>query len=81
MLRFWRYTDKQPFKGYSAEESFRLNMQLSEDRAKTVADQLAQEGINHARIETHGYGPTQPEVDEDTQEAYAKNQRVTIEVR
>lgn len=73
------HTDKQPFKGCSQEESDRKNMQLSKDRAETVAQALAALGVPRSRIETYGYGPTQPLVAGDTPEAYAQNRRVTIE--
>lgn len=75
------HTDKQPFKGYSAAESLPLNMQLSTDRAASVADQLVKLGVPRSRLEIHGYGPTQPVSDEDTPAAYAQNRRVTVEVR
>jgi outer membrane protein OmpA-like peptidoglycan-associated protein len=74
------HTDKQPFKGCSQEESDRKNMQLSQDRAATVAEYIVKLGVPLSHIETHGYGPTQPLIDSDTEEAYQQNRRVVIEV-
>lgn len=75
------HTDTQPFAGHTVEESFDLNMQLSKDRAAAVAAALIQLGVPAERITTQGYGSTQPDIDADTPEAYARNRRVTIEVR
>jgi len=75
------HTDRQPFKGHSQEQSDQMNMQLSEDRAASVAKALAQRGISAERIQTNGCGPTVPIEKGDTPEAYAKNRRVVIEVR
>ncbi|PIE36483.1 hypothetical protein CSA56_00295 [candidate division KSB3 bacterium] len=76
------HTDKQPFAGVtSAEENLRLNRQLSQERAAAVARILIRRGIAASRIKTRGYGPTQPLIDKDTPEAYARNRRVAVEVR
>ncbi|MCP4400534.1 MAG: OmpA family protein [bacterium] len=75
------HTDKQPFAGVrSAEENLRLNMQLSKDRVAGVAQELRQRGIDPARVTTQGFNPTQPAVDEDTPQAYARNRRVVVEI-
>ncbi len=75
------HTDKQPFAGVtSAEENLRLNMQLSKDRAAGAAQALRQRGIDQARVTTQGFGPTQPAVDKDTPQAYARNRRVVVEI-
>lgn len=75
------HTDKQPFQSCAQEESDQLNIQLSKDRAVSVADYLVKSGIPRNRIETHGYGPTQPLVKGDNEGVYRQNRRVTIEVR
>jgi outer membrane protein OmpA-like peptidoglycan-associated protein len=36
------------------------NMTLSERRARAVADFLVSQGVDRARLETHGYGPDAP---------------------
>ncbi len=76
------HTDKQPFAGVtSVEENLRLNRQPSQERAAAVTRILIRRGIAASRIETRGYGPTQPLIDKDTPEAYARNRRVAVEVR
>ncbi len=72
------HTDRQPFKGYSREDSDRMNLKLSEDRAGSVAKELKKMEISG--IQTRGYGPTEQLDRRDTQEAYTKNRRVVIEV-
>jgi outer membrane protein OmpA-like peptidoglycan-associated protein len=75
------HTDRQPFKGHSQEDSDRMNMRLSEDRAAAVAKELTALGISATQIQTKGYGPTKPMIKGDTPEAYAQNRRVAVEVR
>jgi outer membrane protein OmpA-like peptidoglycan-associated protein len=77
-VRISGHTDRQPFKGYSREDSDRMNMRLSEERAAAVAEELKKMGISG--IQTKGYGPTIPIDRRDTQDAYTKNRRVVIEV-
>ena len=75
------HSDKQRFaEAQTQAESDQMNLQLSQDRAETVAQELANMGIPRSRIKTAGYGPAQPEDPADTPEAYAKNRRVTISV-
>ena len=74
------HTDKQCFRGVSQEESDRRNIQLSRERADSVARELARMSISADRLKTAGYGPTKPEEPGDNPETYAKNRRVTIEV-
>ena len=52
------------------------NQTLSEDRAKAVADYLIGKGVPEGRLVSKGYGQVQPLVDEENDEAYAKNRRV-----
>lgn len=76
------HTDKQGFKGVTdPAENARRNMQLSEDRADSVAQALARSGVPPAQINAAGYGQTRPLAAGDTEAAYAQNRRVTIEVR
>lgn len=75
------HSDKQRFaEAQTQAESDQMNLQLSQDRAETVAQELANMGIPRSRLKTAGYGPAQPEDPADTPEAYAKNRRVTISV-
>ena len=54
------------------------NQGLSEQRANAVADYLRQKGVVEARIETIGFGETQPVADNGTAEGRALNRRVEI---
>ncbi|QHV94502.1 PA14 domain-containing protein [Spirosoma endbachense] len=59
----------------------RLNLALSENRAKVVATYLNRHGIHEDRIETKGYGGTQPIADNTTETGRIKNRRVAIKIR
>jgi outer membrane protein OmpA-like peptidoglycan-associated protein len=52
------------------------NMKLSKKRAEAVMSWLASHGVAMHRLEAHGYGPTRPIADNDTEEGRAKNRRV-----
>jgi outer membrane protein OmpA-like peptidoglycan-associated protein len=54
------------------------NQGLSERRATTVRDFLAQQGIDGQRMVAVGYGLTRPVADNSTREGRAKNRRVEI---
>ena len=52
------------------------NMQLSKDRAQSVADYLEKHGTDAKRIHVQGFGKTMPVADNDTEEGRKKNRRV-----
>ncbi len=52
------------------------NMQLSENRAKAVADYLIKKGISSERITSIGYGETRPIADNSTEKGRSQNRRV-----
>jgi len=79
-IRISGHTDTQPFRGRTAAESVPLNLQLSQDRAATVAEYLVGMGIPRGRMHTEGYGQMQPLATGDTEDAYRQNRRVEIEV-
>lgn len=79
-IRLSGHTDQQPFAGHTPAESVALNQQLSEARARTVAEYLVGRGIPRERLIVTGYGQSQLLVNENTPEAYRQNRRVTIEV-
>lgn len=54
------------------------NLQLSKDRAKSVADYLISHGEPADHISSEGYGITRPVATNDTKEGRAKNRRVEI---
>jgi len=56
------------------------NMNLSKDRAQSVAFYMATLEVKSARFSTAGYGETQPIVMNDTPEGRQKNRRVDIAV-
>lgn len=53
-----------------------LNLKLSEDRAKTVMDQLVSMGISSDRLSSKGMGETKPISDNTSPEGKANNRRV-----
>jgi outer membrane protein OmpA-like peptidoglycan-associated protein len=56
------------------------NQALSEKRAGAVKAYLVSEGISSSRIESRGYGETQPVADNESAIGRAKNRRVEIKV-
>lgn len=64
-----------------SDGGFDFNMDLSKERATSIADYIIYFGnISSARIETYGYGSTQPIVEENTEEDKALNRRVEFEL-
>jgi outer membrane protein OmpA-like peptidoglycan-associated protein len=57
-----------------------LNLALSEARAKTVVEYLVQNGIDHSRITSKGYGSSQPIADNASAAGRAKNRRVEFKI-
>jgi outer membrane protein OmpA-like peptidoglycan-associated protein len=54
---------------------------LSEDRAKTVRLYLIGKGIAANRLESKGFGDSQPVADNSTEEGRARNRRTEFEIR
>lgn len=54
------------------------NQKLSADRAAAVANAIAKQGINPARLASGGFGSTQPKGDNTTLEGRALNRRVEL---
>lgn len=52
------------------------NLQLSEERAKTVKDYLVAKGVPSTRLTIKGYGALAPRYANDTEASRAKNRRV-----
>jgi OmpA-OmpF porin, OOP family len=57
-----------------------LNLQLSKARAQAVMQYLVKQGVDAARLESEGYGATQPLVPNLTPANRAKNRRVTLRI-
>ncbi len=56
------------------------NLELSNQRAKTVADWLQQHGLESSRLQTKGYGKAKPKFPNTSESNRAKNRRVEINV-
>jgi outer membrane protein OmpA-like peptidoglycan-associated protein len=56
------------------------NLQLSEDRVKAVKAYLVKNGIDAKRIETIGFGSSQPLVPNTTEELRQQNRRVEFKI-
>ena len=55
-----------------------MNKTLSDERAKVVAEYLAQKGIEQSRIEAKGYGSSRPLVKGNSKKGYPENRRVVF---
>lgn len=55
-----------------------FNQQLSERRADSVRDFLAEQGVPASTITAHGFGKTQPVATNDTPEGRQRNRRVEL---
>ncbi|MCE8035207.1 cell envelope biogenesis protein OmpA [Billgrantia tianxiuensis] len=58
--------------------SVSYNQRLSERRAESVGNYLAQSGVARNRLYMTGYGPSQPVASNNTEEGRAQNRRVEI---
>ncbi|MFA7273614.1 MAG: thrombospondin type 3 repeat-containing protein [Crocinitomicaceae bacterium] len=57
------------------------NMTLSQERAASVKAYLVSKGIEASRMESYGFGETQPKATNDTAPGRAENRRVEFKVR
>jgi outer membrane protein OmpA-like peptidoglycan-associated protein len=57
-----------------------FNQQLSERRADSVRDFLAEQGVPGSSITAHGFGKMQPVASNDTPEGRQRNRRVELVV-
>lgn len=60
----------------SAEGNDRMNMKLSQARAKAVMEHLIKDGVEKGRLESKGFGETQPIGDNETESGRMLNRRV-----
>lgn len=56
------------------------NQSLSERRASSVANYLGNSGVQQARLETRGYGESQPIASNSTEEGRSANRRVELKI-
>lgn len=54
------------------------NLRLSEDRARSVADELAHHGVSKRRLAIHGFGKSDPVASNKTAVGRQKNRRVEV---
>ncbi len=57
-----------------------INLPLSRDRARSVADYLSSRGLQSARVATQGFGASQPVADNTTEAGKQANRRVEIKI-
>lgn len=57
-----------------------INLPLSRDRARSVADYLSSRGVQSARVATQGFGASQPVADNTTEAGKQANRRVEIKI-
>ena len=57
------------------------NMELSENRAKSVVDWLVNKGISSSRLSYKGFGETRPIVENSSKENKAKNRRTELTIK
>ncbi len=73
------YTDNDPWRGSTAEQSAQKNLQLSQDRAQAVTNYLLQQGVSASQIRsTTGFGESNPVADNSTAAGKAQNRRVEV---
>lgn len=60
--------------------SHSLSLQLSEQRAKVIADYLLDHGVPVSQVSYRGYGKTDPIASNDTLEGRRKNQRIELHI-
>ena len=73
------YTDNDPWKGKTAEQSVAANQQLSMQRAQAVSSFLLNQGVANSQIkEVAGLGESNPVADNSTAAGKAQNRRVEV---
>jgi len=73
------YTDNDPWKGSTAEQSQQKNLELSQKRAQSVTTYLQSQGVGSNQIRsTTGYGESNPVADNSTAEGKRQNRRVEV---
>ena len=72
IVNVYGHTDSQGSDAY--------NLQLSQERAGSVSDYLASQGVNPRRLNTQGFGESQPVATNATEAGRAQNRRVEIAI-
>lgn len=63
-----------------ASGSDEYNLELSKERAYSVEDYLTELGVEKSRLETMGYGESQPIATNETEEGKQQNRRVEVAI-
>lgn len=73
------YTDNDPWKGKTAEQSVQANLTLSQQRAQSVSTFLIGQGVSGSQIKSvQGFGESNPVADNSTAAGKAQNRRVEV---
>jgi chemotaxis protein MotB len=72
------YTDNVPIGEGLKAKGVTNNLDLSAERAVSIANYLTSHGVKPDLISAHGFGETNPVASNDTPEGKAKNRRVDI---
>lgn len=78
-VSIYGYTDNQGWKNSTAEQSYQKNLNLSQERAQSVASYLLGCGVSAGQIKTvEGMGEANPVADNATAAGRQENRRVEI---
>lgn len=78
-VSIYGYTDNQGWKNSTAEQSYQKNLNLSQERAQSVASYLLGCGVSAGQIKTvEGMGEANPVADNATATGRQENRRVEI---
>ena len=72
------YTDNEPVGAELKAKGVSSNLDLSAERAVSIANYLSSHGVKADLLSAHGFGETNPVASNDTPEGRAKNRRVDI---
>ena len=78
-VAIYGYTDNQGWKNSTAEQSYQKNLNLSQERAQSVASYLLGCGVSSTQIKTvEGMGEANPVADNSTEAGRQENRRVEV---
>ena len=78
-VAIYGYTDNQGWKNSTAEQSYQKNLNLSQERAQSVASYLLGCGVSSTQIKSvEGMGEANPIADNSTSAGRQENRRVEV---
>lgn len=78
-VSIYGYTDNQGWRNSTAEQSIQKNLNLSQERAQSVASYLLGCGVSNSQIKSvEGLGQADPIGNNDTAEGRQQNRRVEV---